>query len=190
MILTDDEELYFKCWQLVNHGRQDRDDYTTCHSLKERFTFSEWGYSLKFSDLNAALGLAQHRNRKYILDNRKLNAHWLTSRLIYSSHAFLNVPHPHRHTYMMYPVVELQLQRDKLEKAFNDNEIETRRMMPLTTQPVIRKHFGPINCDNYYPGANFLNRNGLYFGCHQDMKPADLQRIADTVEEHYDAYTN
>ena len=182
MILTDNEDLYFKCWQLVNHGRADWDDYTTCHTLKERFTFSDVGYSLKFSDLNAALGLAQHRNAGDILTKRKANALNLISGL--ERHDDLFLPNPDDHTFMMFPIVVRSDRRDALESALNDVEIETRRMMPITTQPLIQRMFGP-HVTHSFPGAKYLNEHGLYIGCHQDMEDAALEHIMVTIKDFY-----
>ncbi len=182
MILTNDKELYFKCWQLVNHGRQDWDDYTTCHTLKERFQFSEIGYSLKFSDLNAALGLAQHDRRKEIVGKRRTNASFMVISLC--NIAELILPEFTDHTFMMFPIVCKDDSRDGLEKALNDANIETRRMMPLTSQPIVQEICGIENMEKY-PNANFINDHGLYIGCHQDLSQVDLQRIIKTIKEFY-----
>jgi len=188
MILTDDKDLYFKCWQLVNHGRQDMDDYTTCHTLKERFTFSEWGYSLKFSDLNAALGLAQHTRRNIIIGRRRDNALYLTDGLVdieelLFANSVLN--RKLHHTFMMFPIIVRGDERDALEKALNDANIETRRMMPITTQPIIKQYFGAYICEDYYPGAKYINEHGIYIGCHQDLSTEDLDRIVLTIRKFY-----
>lgn len=183
MILTDDKDLYFKCWQLVNHGRQDMDDYSTCHTLKERFTFSEWGYSLKFSDLNAAFGSAQHIQRDWIIDRRRDNALRLQKAL--DDISDLRFASSENHTYMMFPVIVLSDNRDALEKALNDENIETRRMMPITTQPIIKEYFGAHNCEVNYPGAKFINEHGFYFGCHQGLTEMDIDFIAHTIRKFY-----
>lgn len=182
MILTDDEDLYFKCWQLVNHGRQDMDDYTTCHTLRERFTFSEVGYSLKFSDLNAALGLAQHESRQDILRKRRNNGMELAD--ILGDFEQLIVPNEVDHTFMMFPIIVKNGGRDQLEKALNDANIETRRMMPITTQPVIKKYFGE-GVEDRYPNAKYINENGLYIGCHQDLTGENLSRIITVFCENF-----
>ncbi len=183
MILTDDEDLYFKCWQLVNHGRQDMDDYSTCHTLKERFTFSEWGYSLKFCDLNAAFGYAQHTQRDGILYDRLVNATCLKNGL--ADIEELQFASAVNHTFMMFPIIVQGDERDALEKALNDEEIETRRMMPLTTQPIIREYFGAYNCDTNYPGAKFINEHGFYIGCHQGLGETDLDFMIQTIRNFY-----
>jgi len=185
MILTDDKNLHFKCWQLVNHGRQDWDDYTTCNTLKERFTFSEVGYSLKFSDLNAAFGLAQHERRTKIIAARRGNANFLLSGLGILDD--LELPEFNKHTFMMFPILVKSDQRDALEKALNDAQIETRRMMPITTQPVIRELFGAYNMETQFPNANYINNHGLYFACHQDLTQDNLERIIITIRNFYNA---
>jgi len=186
MILTDDKDLYFKCWQLVNHGRQDMDDYSTCHTLKERFTFSEWGWSLKFSDLNAAFGYAQHTQKDWILERRRNNASMLQYCLFQLETAgTLRTAAFRDNTFMMFPIIVNGDERDALEKALNDEEIETRRMMPITTQPIIREYFGAHKCDTEYPGAKFINKHGLYVGCHQHLEEMDIEFIGETICKFY-----
>jgi dTDP-4-amino-4,6-dideoxygalactose transaminase len=183
MILTDDKDLYFKCWQLVNHGRQDMDNYATCHTLKERFTFSEWGYSLKFSDLNAAFGYAQHTQKDYILGERLNNALYLLHQLVDIQQ--LRFASSVNHTFMMFPIIVRGEERDALEAALNDEEIETRRMMPITTQPIIREYFGAHKCDTEYPGAKYINEHGFYIGCHQGLDQMDLDFMIETIRKFY-----
>lgn len=183
MILTDNEDFYFRCWQLVNHGRIDWDDYTTCHTIRERFTFDEIGYSLKFSDLNAALGLAQHDNRVHILGRRRRNA--LTLHSFLKDLDDLVLPNPYKHTFMMFPMLVRSDRRDALERALNDENIETRRMMPITSQPIVRAREGEYNCDTLYPNANYINEHGLYIGCHQNMTFEHMERIINTITNFY-----
>ena len=183
MILTDDDDLHFKCWQLVNHGRKDWDDYTTCHTLKERFTFSEVGYSLKFSDLNAAFGLAQHERRTKIIAARRGNANFFLAAL--REFEDLELPEFSKHTFMMFPLLVKSDRRDALEKALNDVNIETRRMMPITTQPIIRELFGGYNMETNFPNANYINDHGLYFACHQDLTQENLEYIIQTISDFY-----
>lgn len=183
MILTNDKDLYFKCWQLVNHGRKDWDDYTTCHNLRERFTFSDVGYSLKFSDLNAAMGLAQHENREYILGRRRENARYLI--YMFDGYEDLMLPSFNDHTFMMFPIIVRSDRRNDLEKALNDNNIETRRMMPLTNQPVVREKLFFPSIEERFPGAKFINHHGLYVGCHQGMTEEHLNRIFSTIHKFY-----
>jgi perosamine synthetase len=182
MILTDDEDLYFRCWQLVNHGRADWDDYSTCHNLKERFTFSEVGYSLKFSDLNAAFGLAQHNKHTEIISKRRGNANFLIPSLAELKQ--LSLPDFHNHTFMMFPILCKDDSRNGLEKALNDANIETRRMMPITTQPIAKQLFGQ-DVEEKYPNAKYINEHGLYIGCHQDLTLQDLEKMAGTIWRFY-----
>ena len=47
--------------------------------------------------------------------------------------------------------------------------------MPLLNQPVYKKLFG--NVEKEYPVAKYINKNGFYIGCHQDLKKDDLDYI-------------
>jgi len=183
-MMCNDDEFYFKCWQLVNHGRIKHDDYTHTKNLKDRFTFNEIGYSLKYADLNAALGLAQHYNRENIIEARQYIGLLLTERL--QELGFkqgINLMPVEDNTYMMYPIVLDQgMDRDRLVDVLNKHNIETRMLMPITTQPIVKDMFGE-DVEDKYPNAKFLNNHGFYVGSHPMMSEEDTDHIAAVIKE-------
>jgi dTDP-4-amino-4,6-dideoxygalactose transaminase len=183
MILLNDKDLYFRCWQLVCHGRKDWDNYSTCHNLKERFIFSDVGYSLKFCDLNAALGLAQHNKRDWIISERRKNAQYLIDNL--KKYDNLILPTHDGHTFMLFPVIVKDDTRDKLLFELNNNEIETRMMMPVINQPVVKEKLFYPSIESNYPNAKFINEHGFHMGCHQDMTQEDLDKIIGVFKKIY-----
>jgi len=183
-IMCNDDDLYFKCWQLVNHGRIKHDDYTDAANLKDRFTFDEIGYSLKYADINAALGLAQHYNRDNIIEARQYIGLLLTQKL--QELGFEQDKHVmpiEDNTYMMFPILLDQgMDRDRIVDVLNQNNIETRMLMPITTQPVVKRLFGP-DVEDRYPNAKFLNKHGFYIGCHPMMSDESVDHIAAVIKE-------
>jgi len=63
------------------------------------------------------------------------------------------------------------------------NSVETRDMLPLTNQPVYHRLLGWREDD--YPVAKWINDNGFYIGCHQDLMEADLDYMAELFERYF-----
>ena len=63
MITTDDDEIAGKCWMLKNHGR----------TKKGTFVHEHIGYNFCFTDLQAAIGLAQMSKLDTILQKKTQN---------------------------------------------------------------------------------------------------------------------
>ena len=186
-VLTNDDDLYFKMWQLVNHGRAKHDDYTETVNLSERFTFSEIGWSLKFSDLNAAVGLAQHIGREQNIQIRQAIGALMKERL--APHEWVETAPLDGHSFMMFPMVidqakdrpEVAKTRAGVISALNDADVETRMLMPLTNQLIVKKLLGD-DIEAKYTGAQYLNEMGLYVGSHPLMTPDAIDRISEVFE--------
>jgi dTDP-4-amino-4,6-dideoxygalactose transaminase len=182
-LMCNDEEFYFQCWKLINHGRIKHDDYTETANLKDRFTFDQIGYSLKYADLNAAFGLAQHINRDNIIEARQYIGVTMTQKLQELGFRIgANMMPVDDNTYMMFPILlDEGMDRDRIVGVLNEANIETRMLMPLTNQPVIRGIFGE-DVEEKFPNAKFINKHGFYVGSHPMMSDEDVDQIAETIQ--------
>lgn len=181
MVLTSRPELNEDVKRLCNHGRVRGSDLYAglrVDSLDAsiQFTFSDVGFSFKLGDLNAALGIGQMERIDRILQRRIANAHRLIQGL--RDLPALQLPDPVNHTFMMFPIVcaEPEL-KTRLVPHLNEHGVETRDMMSLTNQPIVRRIFGDI--ENRFPHAKRINACGFYVGCHQQLEQADLDYVLD-----------
>lgn len=185
-ICTSDPDLAVMAKSLVNHGRDKiyisiDDDKTNnkkqlFNIVQKRFNFIDAGYSYRATELEAALGLAQLKEWKKIIDKRIKNAAYLTEGLSDLSNS-LKLPNPRKgvdHVYMFYPIVITggKIKRDELIFFLEENHIETRYLLPLLNQPVYKKMFGDI--ENNYPVAKSISQNGFYIGSHTGLSKKDL----------------
>lgn len=175
--------------RLANHGRVRADDLYAGLRVDHvdtavRFRFTDIGFSYKLGDVNAALGIGQMERLDAILTKRRWVAARLRERLVGLP---LQFPFDDgRHTYMMYPLMcEEEGVRDQLMVYLAQQEIETRHMMPVTNQPVVKKIIGGI--EHRYPVAQQVNRRGFYVGCHQGMTEDDCARIGDACRKFFGA---
>lgn len=208
MITTNDASLADQMRSLINHGRDtiyisiDDDDDISDTKLKKvvagRFCFNQVGFSYRISELEAAIGLAQLETLEKTVTKRQKNVQYLNKKLRKLS-TFLQLPDEkdnimflHKEmpiTYMVYPVVlkpaafansanalaELVLYLEK-------NGIETRPFFPILGQPAY-KDFNWNEQD--YPHAQYCTSSGLYIGCHQALRRADLEYAVSHLEKFF-----
>lgn len=195
LAVTNDEELAILLRSLANHGRDaiylSMDDDKTDDREKlnlimsRRFNFIRMGYSYRATEMEAALGLAQIEEINENLAQRKQHAAFLTAHLQQFEN-FLQLPQtmPNTdHSFMMYPIiVKAPLQRDELTLFLEENNIETRPMVPLLNQPYYQQLFG-TDLEDHYPVAKKINQQGFYIGCHPELTSEELQYMVDTLAE-------
>lgn len=80
---------------------------------------------------------------------------------------------------MFFPM--LVNDRDGLMLYLEVNGIQTRTMMPLTTQPVTQPYLKKA-----YPEADYINEHGLLIGCHQYLTEDELDYIIDIIRKYYE----
>lgn len=187
--ITDNPEYAKAMRSLVNHGMS-YDDLSgsengfTPTKLRRDFVFDRIGHSFRISEMEAALGLAQLQDWRTIIGKRMLNADYLIERLTpFEDRLQLPAIRPHtEHAFMMMPLVCKQPGvRDRLTRHLEQHGIETRRMLPLTCQPVYRSW---CNEDDY-PVAKWINENGFYLGIHQSLTTGDLDYVAEKIGEFF-----
>ena len=175
---------------LANHGRDgiylsiDDSRGKTGRKLQEviarRFKFIRPGYSFRLTEMEGALGCAQLEVASKILAKRKANAQYLIKKLR-PLQKFLQLPyHPpySQHAFMMFPLVikpGCEFGKSELVNYLENQGIGTRDMLPLINQPFYRQRFKIKQSD--FPVADWINHNGFYIGCHQEMGKPELNFI-------------
>lgn len=189
---TNNPDYAKKMRSLVNHGRDgiylsvDDDKGATGDELKEiisrRFKFDSVGHSYRITELEAAIGVAQLDTWEEMISERIVNAAYLSSRLE-DCESWLQLPTKREnteHAYMMYPLVLRHESSARFSSYLEERGIETRGMLPLTNQPVYQAW---CNEDDY-PVAKWINKSGLYVGCHQDLTADDLDYMIDIIKAY------
>jgi dTDP-4-amino-4,6-dideoxygalactose transaminase len=195
LITTNDKKLAVEARSYLNHGRDPiylkiDDDQTKSFAqlhdiVSKRFHFSKVGYSSRITEMEGALGLAQLEEYETMLKQRRLIAGMLTDSLSEFSD-YIQLPEIREgndHSFMMYPIVCKTETKDGLINFLEQGGIETRDMLPITNQPVYKKVFNIMEED--YPVADWINKNGFYIGCHQDMTEDDIAFINDNFKSYF-----
>lgn len=197
---TNDPKIAVKIRSLVNHGRDSiyiaaDDDKNVSGKAKfamadKRFSFESVGYSYRLTEFEGALGVAALREFGKNLRIRQKYADYLIKKLSHFK-KFLQLPSwpaYSEHAFMMFPVVitNEKVKRSDLVEFLENNDIETRYLLPLINQPIYKKIFGDLE-PKYSVAAN-LNKNGFYIGCHPEMTKSDLNHIAGIFKEYFKKY--
>lgn len=204
VITTNDKDLAELSRSLIAHGRA-----CTCEkclasapdqvcklrmktNIDKRFMMVRMGYSYRIGELEGALGVAQIESRVFIMERRKQNAAYLTERLK-KYECFLQLPYYPEyvdHSFMMYPIVvnrNAPFTRRELTQFLENQNIESRPMLPLLNQPVYTQLFGDI--EKHYPVAQMINGSGFYVGCHHGLDREELDYMVDCIAYFVTTYS-
>ncbi len=192
---TNRADLATNIKSLMNHGRdpiylkidddRGKSENGLYEVVKKRFRFIHVGYSSRCTEMEAALGLAQLKERNKIIEGRRRTAECYNHGLK-DLQDQLQLPEDSKeapHMYMLYPIVLKKQAKLGLVNFLEKNNIETRDLMPLLSQPIYRKLYG--NLERHYPVARWLNRSGFYIGCHQFISRADQDFVIEKIHDYF-----
>lgn len=179
-ITTNDDKLASVMRSMMFHGRDESylniDDKPD--DISKRFWFPRFGYSDRMTEMEAALGLGELDNWQDMVKQRQINAEYLVDGLSYNQHVSFPITRFEDHAFMFFPM--LVENRDDLMFHLEKRGIQTRTMMPLTNQPLVKPYL-----KKKYPVAQYINEHGLLIGCHQYLKEKDLNHIINSIKEFY-----
>lgn len=179
---TNDPEMARLVRSLANHGRDGiytgiDDVLGNVEVIQGRFRFERMGYSSRATEMEAAIGCAELDDWERSLALRRQNAAALTRMLGDLPLALPKVRPGGEHAWMMYPLrTSDHVTRDRLVQHLEGCGVETRYLLPLTSQPYM-KALGVV--EDHYPVAKRANQTGFYIGCHPQLEAEDLAQIDD-----------
>ena len=196
LAVTSDPELAVLMRSYMNHGRDsiylniDADKGLTKERLKmvvdKRFSFVRLGHSMRATEIEAAIGVAQFEGRVDNIRRRREIANYYTKNLS-DLNRFIQLPTVPKgldHNYMMYPIVLKNMHKKNLVNYLEERNVETREMVPLTNQPIYKKLFGR-DLESRFPVAKWINESGFYIGSHPYLKPKEMKYIVDVIHEFF-----
>lgn len=193
---TNNPELAKLIRSLVNHGRNniyiktEDDDNVSDKNLfteivEKRFQFERVGFSYRITELESGLGVVELDMLEENIATRQRNAMYLTQKLkAMGLDKYFSLPaiRPESdHSFMIYPIVIIHpdVCKKELIMHLENKNIETRDLMPITTQPVYNGKIKELNLtDDAYEVSDRLNKHGFYIGCHQHLTLEDMDYVA------------
>ena len=188
---TDDPQLAELIRSYANHGRSGiyaglDDALGNVETMEARFHFERPGYSSRATEMEAAIGCAELDDHQANLHRRRSVASALLAAL---SDLPLVLPKVRQNydssSWMMFPIrCEDRKTRDALTLFLETCDIETRQMVPLTSQPYIKEMFGQ-DVEDRFPVAKMVNQTGFYVGCYPGMTDEDVAHIDEAFHRFF-----
>jgi CDP-6-deoxy-D-xylo-4-hexulose-3-dehydrase len=140
-----------------------------------KYVYSELGYNLKMTDLQAAIGVAQIGKLSFFCEQRKNNfKEWI--RIFSKYQDYFILPHatdgsdPAWFAFILTLKKEAPFSRDEITKHLNENLIETRNLFAgnITKQPGFMNHQFRIS-DNLN-NTDYIMNNTFFLGTYPGLK--------------------
>jgi dTDP-4-amino-4,6-dideoxygalactose transaminase len=152
-----------------------------------RFIFERIGYSAKMNEIEAAVGLGNIDIYSEILQKRRQNLIYLMSKFKKFKPLLVSIDEgpnemigPHA-----FPVIIQEnnnFSRDDLVLYLEKKGIDSRSLfLSMPTQCSGFKFLGYGLGE--FPNAEYIGRNGLHIGIHQDIEKEDLDYFIETIEQ-------
>jgi len=169
VILTADKQLAEKCIRLKNHGRL----------KKGVFVHEEIGFNFCFTDLQAALGVAQLEKLHRVIADKERIFNQYAQRLAKSGVVSMKPSHPNVSPVHWFTNVFCE-DVESLAEVLSDNDIVTRRFFcPLHLQPCYQ-HLQPEPC----PVSQKLFETGLSLPSFCGIQDETINFICDVILGH------
>ena len=172
IVLTDHDDVAHRLRALRSHA----------FSEHEHFHHQELAFGYRMTDLQAALGIAQHYRHAELLKRREDLARQYLQRL--EAFDWISVQsHPRGSVWWVMPLLiedDAPVSRDELRERFSEADIETRTWFkPMHQQP----HLSMFSGSESFPIAEGLYRRGIYLPLYPDLTEAELDRILDVIDK-------
>ncbi len=183
-IATNNPDIAEMAKIIRNYGREiTRSDY--CYTL--------FGHNFKFTNLQAALGLAQLKKIERLIQERRKRAEYLTKLL--HDIPELQLPRENASEFSVYFCYSILLKhpaqpgrpglpslRDQLKEFLEQLGIEVRTLFrPMCHQPYYEKLFGKST--KQYQNAELVGENGFYVGCYPRLTEEQMKYMAESIRE-------
>ena len=176
MISVNSLQLYKKCCSLRN----------LCFGRSNRFDHDDLGWNYRMTNIQAALGLSQLKNIKYIV-NKKMNIGRCYFQKLKNNKNLQILPPSNLFAKNIYWVVGIVIKKkkiiaSKLAKKLEKYGIQTRPFFwPMHKQTIFKK----MNMfrNNKFPNSSYISRYGIYLPSYIKLKKKDIDYISSVISK-------
>ena len=175
MVITDDKNIAEKCYRLKNHGRIN----------KGTFIHDEIGFNFSFTEMQAALGIAQMKKLPKVISKKKKIYDTYMRELQHLSGlapAFIDPRTSPVYWFTSFLCENIEEFSDYLLK----HKIQTRRFFyPLHQQPCYKKSTAKVRMHSKYPISEMIFNMGISFPSSYNLKEDQQIEIIKRIKEFY-----
>jgi CDP-6-deoxy-D-xylo-4-hexulose-3-dehydrase len=190
MILTRDSEFAHRCRLLRAHGwaRHIATAEEIEKGIDPRYTFVNWGFNVRPTELQAGFGLHQIRKLTSFNEIRSKNAEAIES--IFNAYpevfSTMQVEESGECSWFAFPVLvkkSAPFTREDITSHLEKLGIETRPVVAgnIARQPGFKKLLPDF--DTYLPGADVIHEQGFYIGIHPIEYSAEIDKLDKILRE-------
>jgi len=174
VVLTDDEELRNRCYRLKNHGRDGKGTFKHYHI----------GYNFCFTEMQAAIGLAQLKKLPKIIQKKKEIHDLYYERLGYLGKNLVPTPSVPECTPVHWFTSFLTPHKKELAAFLRESDIQTREFFyPLDKQPCYdRGHVKKVG--DYETSMNIFDK-GISLPSSYNLSAEDQIQVINSVERFF-----
>jgi CDP-6-deoxy-D-xylo-4-hexulose-3-dehydrase len=190
MISTGSEDFAEHLRLLRAHGwtRNLKNPIAPLTGLDSRYAFTNWGFNVRPTELNAAFGLVQLERFESYQAQRNRAALFALKRIESSAGLLspMEVLPETECSWFAFPVMvseEASFSRDELVRYLEESGVETRPIVAgnLARQPATKKLSGMVIDD--LPGADSVHERGFYLGIHPlEGMQIEFERVWDLID--------
>ena len=176
MISVNSLQLYKKCCSLRN----------LCFGRSNRFNHDDLGWNYRMTNIQAALGLSQLKNIKYIV-NKKMNIGRCYFQKLKNNKNLQILPPSNLFAKNIYWVVGIVIKKkkiiaSKLAKKLAKYGIQTRPFFwPMHEQTIFKK----MNMfrNKKFPNSSYISKYGIYLPSYIKLKKKDIDYISSVISK-------
>lgn len=190
IVSTDDEELYHILLSLRAHGwtrNLPKENHVSNKSddwFSESFRFVLPGYNVRPLEMSGAIGVEQLKKLPLFLEKRRINAQQFIK--LFKNHPdFIIQKEIGESSWFGFSLIikpESMLKREVVVKKLLQNGIDCRPIVTGDfTQNEVLKYFD-YEIHNELINAQYLHKNGLFVGNHQELITEDLKLLFEVLK--------
>jgi len=177
MIVTNNKKLFERCLQLKDFGR----DFGKKKNMRKAFEHSTIGYNYKFTEFQAAVGIAQMKKlEKRIRKKRKTYKKYVELLSKINQIDFIQTDLKKITPWMVDILLQSKITREKLIKYLEQRNIETRIFYPsIHKLPPYREN------NKKYPVSTNISDRGLWLPSSVTIKDEEIDLISRKIREFF-----
>ena len=177
MIVTNDKNIYEKCVAMKDFGRQ----VGTKKNMRKAFEHKTIGYNFKFTEFQAAIGLAQMRKLKTrIIKKKQMFKEYYESLSNIKEIEFVKTDLNKVTPWMMDILVKSNIKKDQLITHLESKQIGTRIFYP----PIHR--LDPYkDLDRNYKSTSDISDRGLWLPSSVTLTDEDLEIVCKEIKQFF-----